>query len=137
MNRRRIFSLSIAAMTLVLAGSARADPPAMVHTAQDLLDLCADQSDAARAACKFYIHGAIQSAQLMRAADSGQQPQPIFCPTDAVGVEQLVATLRSQVSAHPERGGFPAPTVILGGGLKAYPCPKAAATAHPAHRRKR
>ncbi len=136
MSLRRIISLSVPVM-MAVAGSALAAPPSMVHTAQDLLDLCADPGDAARAACKFYIHGAIQSAQLMRAADSGQQPQPIFCPPDAVGVEQLVATLRSQVSAHPERAGFPAPTVILGGGLEAYPCPKAAAPAHTSRRRHR
>ena len=136
MNLRRIVSLLASLGALFLAAPALAAPPAMVHTTQDLLDLCADPGDAAKAACKFYIHAAIQSAQLMRAADSGQEPKPLFCPPDSVGVEQMVATLRGQVSAHPERAGFPAPTVIIGGGLEAYPCPKTTAP-RAAHRRRR
>ena len=122
---------------------AQAAAPSGVHTAQDLFDTCADSAPASKAACDAYVHATIQTAEIVHAADNGGVMTPLFCPAENMGAQDLVAILRVQVAAHPERRAFPAPTVIIGGGIDAYPCPKGNATsaapapAAPAHRKRR
>ena len=109
--------------------------PSGIHTIQDLFDTCADGAPESKAACEAYVHAAIQTAEIVHAADNGGVLTPLFCPAADMGAQDLVAVLRVQVTAHPERRTFPAPTVIIGGGIDAYPCPKgAAAPAAPVHK---
>lgn len=131
---RRLMLRLLAAIALIFAPMAEAAPTG-IHTAQDLFDICADTSPVTQAACDAYVHATLQTAELLRAAAAGGKPVPLFCPGDQMGSQDLVAVLRLQAIAHPERKDFPAPTVILGGGVEAYPCPKAAVTTTaPAHR---
>ncbi len=120
---------------VTFARPAEVAPPSGIHTVQDLFDACADGAAASKAACDAYVHATIQTAEIVHAADNGGVMTPLFCPGDNMGAQDLVAVLRVQVAAHPERRTFPAPTVIIGGGIDAYPCPKgAAAPAAPAHK---
>ncbi len=95
-----------------------------VQTATDLIELCSQKQDATQIACKFYIHGALQAAEMMHAADHGGEFHPLFCPPDSLSTDDFVAALRLQQSVHPERKTFPAATVIVGGAIEAYPCTK-------------
>ena len=114
---------------------AEAAAPSGIHSIQDLFDTCADSAPESKAACEAYVHATIQTAEIVHAADNGGVMTPLFCPGDNMGAQDLMAVLRVQVIAHPERRAFPAPTVIIGGGIDAYPCPKGAATtAAPAHK---
>ncbi len=134
---RLIAGIALIFTPLAFGPIAEAATPGGIHTAQDLFDVCADTSAATQAACDAYVHATLQTAELLRAAAAGGKPTPLFCPGDQMGSQDLVAVLRLQAIAHPERRDFPAPTVILGGGVDAYPCPKAAPTAAaPAHRSK-
>ena len=132
----RLFAgIALTFAPLTFGSMAEAATPSGIHTAQDLFNVCADTSAVTQAACDAYVHATLQTAELLRAAAAGGKPVPLFCPGDQMGSQDLVAVLRLQAIAHPERRDFPAPTVILGGGVEAYPCPKAAATgAAPAHR---
>ena len=100
-----------------------------LQTATDLLNLCGNRIDAAQIACKFYIHGALQAAEMMHAADRGGQFVALFCPNENLSTDDFVAALRKQMTTHPERRTFPAATVIVGGAIEAYPCPKISAAA--------
>ena len=114
---------------------AQAAAPSGIHSIQDLFDTCADSSPVSKAACEAYVHATIQTAEIVHAADNGGVMTPLFCPGENMGAQDLVAVLRVQLVAHPERKTFPAPTVIIGGGIDAYPCPKGAATpSAPAHK---
>ena len=142
MAKRLILRL-LAGFILTFAPVAEAAPPGGVHTIQDLFDLCADDNPTSQAACDAYVHATIQTAEIIHASDAGGKLTPLFCPGDQMGSADLIAVLKIQVAAHPERKDFPAPTVIVGGGIDAYPCPKAstpaAAPAHKAaaHRKRR
>ena len=133
MAKRLILRL-LAGIAMTFAPMAEAAPPSGVYTIQDLFDLCADSAPTSQAACDSYVHAAIQTAEIMRAASNGGKPTPLFCPGEQMVSADLIAVLRLQVTAHPERASFPAPTVIIGGGAEAYPCPGAGAAAAPAHR---
>ncbi len=147
--RAACLALATAALVAFLGGgapgSARAASltGAEVQTATDLLNLCADPSDAAKVGCRFYIHGALQASQMMHAADRGGEFTPMFCPPENLSSDDLVTALRKQVADHQERRTFPAATVIIGGAIEAYPCtkiPSSAATSGPAasrHHRRR
>ncbi len=121
---------------LTFARPAEAAAPSGIHTIQDLFDTCADAAPESKSACEAYVHATIQTAEIVHAADNSGVLTPLFCPAPSMGAQDLVAVLRVQVTAHPERKTFPAPTVIIGGGIDAYPCPKGAATpaAAPAHK---
>ncbi|HEY5412978.1 MAG TPA: Rap1a/Tai family immunity protein [Caulobacteraceae bacterium] len=135
MAKRLILRL-LAGIALTFAPIAEAAPPSGVYTIQDLFDLCADSAPTSQAACDSYVHASIQTAEVLQAAGNGGKLTPLFCPGDQMVSGDLLAVLRLQVTAHPERKTFPAPTVIIAGGAEAYPCPKASApTAAPAHRR--
>jgi hypothetical protein len=139
---KRLLLRLFAGVALTFAPVAWADAPGGIHTAEDLFDTCADKSPSAQAACEAYVHATIQTAEIMHAASNGGKLTPIFCPGDNMGVQDLVAVLRLQVNGHPERKTFPAPTVIIGGGVDAYPCaktPAPAASEHttPPHRSRR
>lgn len=135
MPRRMILRL-LAGVALTFAPLAEAAPPTGVHTIQDLFDTCADQAAASQAVCDTYIHASIQTAELVHASDHGGDLTPLFCPGDNLGPRDLLAELQKQVDAHPERKDWPAPTVIIGGAMDAYPCPHAApAPAHHTSRR--
>jgi len=129
---KRLILRLLAGSILTFAPVAEADAPIGISTAQDLFDTCADKSPAAQAACDAYVHAAIQTAEIIHAADNGGKLEPLFCPGDQMVAQDLVAVLKLQVATHPERASFPAPTLIIGGGIDAYPCPKAAAQAAPA-----
>lgn len=132
---KRLMLRLFCGVALTFAPVAEAAAPSGIHTAQDLFDTCADASPTAKAACDAYVHATIQTAEIMKAASQGGRMTPLFCPGDQMGSQDLVSVLRIQVAAHPERRDFPAPTVIIGGGIDAYPCSKAAGTpAAPAHR---
>lgn len=118
-------------VALVFAPMAEAAPPSNIHSIQDLFDTCADPAATSQAVCDTYIHAAIQTAELVHAADHGGNLTPLFCPNDQLGPRDLLAELQKQVADHPERKDFPAPTVIIGGAIDAYPCPKPPAA--PAH----
>ncbi len=134
MIKRLVLRLVFGA-ALTFAPIAEADAPNGISTAQDLFDTCADTSPLAQAVCDTYVHAAIQTAEIIHGADNGGKMTPLFCPGDNMVAQDLVAILRLQVAAHPERKDFPAPAVIIGGGVDAYPCPKtAAAPAAPAHK---
>lgn len=120
---------------LTLAPPAMAAVPNGIHTIQDLFDTCADSAPASQASCDTYIHAAIQTAELVHAADNGGNLTPLFCPNDQLGPRDLLAELQKQVDLHPERKDFPAPTVIIGGAIDAYPCPKTATA--PRHKARR
>ena len=128
---RRLSLRLLAGIALTLAPVAEAAAPSGIVSAKDLFDTCADQSPAAQAACASYVHATVQTAEIMRAADNGGKLTPLFCPGDQMVAQDLVAVLRIQATAHPERLNFPAATVIIGGSIDAYPCskPTAAATA--------
>ncbi len=126
---KRLLLRLLAGIALTFAPVAWADTPTGIHSAQDLFDTCADKSPTAQAACEAYVHATIQTAEIMHAASEGGKLTPIFCPGDNMGVQDLVAVLRLQVNSHPERKAFPAPTVIIGGGVDAYPCSKASGPA--------
>ena len=121
---KRLLLRLCAGMALAFAPLAWADPPGGIHSAQDLFDTCADKSPSSQAACEAYVHATIQTAEIMHAASNGGRLTPIFCPADNMGVQDLVAVLRLQADGHPERKAFPAPTLIIGGGVEAYPCSK-------------
>jgi hypothetical protein len=133
---KRLLLRLFAGVALTFAPIAEAAPPSGIHTAQDLFDTCADSSPTAQAACNAYVHATIQTAEIMHAASNGGKLTPLFCPADSMGAQDLVAVLRVQADVHPERRNFPAPTVIIGGGIDTYPCPKGAgaSTASPAHK---
>ncbi len=134
MAKRLILRL-LAGFILTFAPVAEAAPPGGVHTIQDLFDLCADDNPTSQAACDAYVHATIQTAEIIHASDAGGKLTPLFCPGDQMGSADLIAVLKIQVAAHPERKDFPAPTVIVGGGIDAYPCPKASTpAAAPAHK---
>ena len=138
---KRVLVRLFAGVVLTFAPVAWADPPGGIHSAQDLFDTCADKSPTAQAACEAYVHATIQTAEIMHAASNGGKLTPIFCPADNMGVQDLVAVLRLQANGNPERKAFPAPTVIIGGGVDAYPCktstPAAASTHATPPRRSR
>ena len=131
---KRLMLRLFVGVALAFAPVAEAAAPSGIHTIQDLFDTCADASDTAKAACDAYVHATIQTAEVMQASAQGGKLTPLFCPGAQMGAQDLVSVLRIQVAAHPERRDFPAPTVIIGGGVDAYPCAKAAAAATPAHR---
>jgi hypothetical protein len=139
MIKRLVLRLAFGA-ALTFAPVAEADAPKGITTAQDLFDTCADPSPISQAVCDTYVHATIQAAEIIHGADNGGKMTPLFCPGDNMVAQDLVAILRLQVAAHPERKDFPAPAVIIGGGVDAYPCPKTAATPAakpgpaPAHR---
>jgi hypothetical protein len=135
MHNRLVKGLLIGA-ALAVAPLAHAAAPAGIHSIQDLFDTCADQASTSQAVCDTYIHASIQTAELVHAADHGGQLSALFCPNDQLGPRDLLAELKKQVAAHPERKDFPAPTVIIGGAMDAYPCPHSAAAPehHPARR---
>ena len=131
---KRLMLRLCAGLALAFAPVAEAAAPSGIHTIQDLFDTCADASDTAKAACDAYVHAAIQTAEVMQASAQGGKLTPLFCPSAQMGAQDLVSVLRIQVAAHPERKDFPAPTVIIGGGIDAYPCPKTGAVpSAPAH----
>jgi hypothetical protein len=123
---RRLTLRVLAGVALVFAPVAEAAPPSGIHTIQDLFDTCSDKAATSQAVCDAYIHASIQTAELVHAADHGGNLTPLFCPSDQLGPRDLLAQLQKQVSDHPERRDFPAPTVIIGGAIDAYPCPKPA-----------
>ncbi len=129
---KRLVLRLCAGVALVFAPVAEAAAPAGIHTAQDLFDTCADTSATAQAACDAYVHATIQTGQILQAEAQGGKLTPLFCPGDNMGTQDLVAVLKVQVAAHPERRDFPAPTVIIGGGIDAYPCTRTAGVAKPA-----
>ena len=132
---RRVLLRLCAGVALVFAPVAEAAPPTGIHTIQDLFDVCADSSAESKAACDAYVHATIQTAEIMRAADNDGKLTPLFCPSDSMTSQDLIAILRLQVASNPERKTFPAPTVIIGGGIEAYPCQKTVAQpATPAHK---
>ena len=132
---RRLSLRLLAGIALTFAPVAEAAAPSAIISAQDLFDTCADQSATAQAACVAYVHATVQTAEIMRAAENGGKLMPLFCPGDRMVAQDLVAVLRIQAAAHPERVNFPASTVIIGGGIDAYPCSKpTAAPAASAHR---
>jgi hypothetical protein len=135
MAKRLVLRL-FAGIALTFAPVAEAAPPSGIHTAQDLFDTCADKTPSSPAACEAYVHATIQTAEIMHAAANGGKLTPLFCPGDNMVVQDLVSVLRIQASGHPERMAFPAPTVIIGGGIDAYPCakPAAAPAATPEHK---
>ncbi len=124
----RLSLLLLAGIALTSAPVAQAAAPSGIISTQDLFDTCADQAPAAQAACSSYVHATIQTAEIIHAADNGGKLTPLFCPGDQMVAQDLVAVLHIQVTAHPERLNFPAPTVIIGGGADAYPCPTPATT---------
>lgn len=126
----------ICGAALTCASVAKAEAPAGIITGQDLFDTCADKSPVAQATCDSYVHAAIQTAEIIHAADNGGKLEPLFCPGDQMVAQDLVAVLKVQAAAHPERANFPAPTLIIGGGIDAYPCPKTKAAAPAAPARK-
>jgi len=133
---RRLIVRGLAGVALTFAPVAEAAAPSGIHSIQDLFDTCSDSASASQAACDAYIHAAIQTAELVHAADHGGNLTPLFCPGDQLGPRDLLVELQKQVALHPERKDFPAPTVIIGGAIDAYPCPKpAAAPAHHSPRR--
>ena len=129
---KRLVVRLLAGSVLTFAPVAEAEVPSGITTAQDLFDTCADRSPTAQAACDSYVHATIQTAEIIHAADNGGKLTPLFCPGDQMVAQDLVAVLKLQVAAHPERKDFPAPTLIIGGGVDAYPCAKTSAAA-PAH----
>ena len=129
-----LLSAALAGAALAAAPLAHAAAPQGIHSIQDLFDTCADPAAASQAACDTYIHASIQTAELVHAADHGGNLTALFCPADQLGPRDLLAELQKQVAAHPERATFPAPTVIIGGAMEAYPCPKPASDAAPAHK---
>ena len=132
---RRLSLRLFAGIALTFAPVAEAAAPSGIISAQDLFDTCADTSPTAQAACDSYVHATIQTAEIIHAADNGGKLTPLFCPSDQMVAQDLVAVLRVQVTAHPERLNFPAPTVIIGGGADAYPCSRPAAnSAAPARK---
>lgn len=134
---KRLLLRLFAGIALTFAPVAEAAPPTGIHTIQDLFDVCSSAGAESKAACDAYVHATIQTAEIVHAADNGGKLTPLFCPAADMGSQDLVAVLRVQVAAHPERQTFPAPTVIIGGGIDAYPCPKAdtaAAAPAPAHK---
>ncbi len=117
----------VLALALVAPGAAAAQGAATnVQSAGDLLDLCADTTDGAQIACKFYVLGALQSAAVMHAADTRQSNTPLYCAGDSTTNGDLLAAIRALVQAHPERRGFPAASVVVGGAMEAYPCKRPA-----------
>ncbi len=135
MIKRVVLSL-IGAAVLSVAGAAEAEAPIGIITAQDLFDTCADKTPTAQAACDSYVHASIQTAEIFHAADNGGKLEPLFCPPDQMVAQDLVAILKVQAAAHPERASFPAPTLIIGGGVDAYPCAKTKAASPAAPARK-
>ncbi len=133
---KRLLPRLFAGVALTFAPVAEAATPTGIHTVQDLFDICADGAATSKAACDAYVHAVIQTAEIMHAADNGGKLTPLFCPSDSMGSQDLVAVLRLQVDANPERKTFPAPTVIIGGGIDAYPCPKTTAQPSAAPARK-
>jgi len=125
---------------LALAALAVAPRPAaaeagVVETASDLLSLCADPSEDTRIACKYFVLGALQSAGVMHAADTGQPRSELYCAADSVTNSDLILAIRNLVTAHPERLNFPAASVVVGGAIEAYPCKHT--PAHPSAARRR
>lgn len=118
--------------------TAPAPPPSSggVPTIQDVLDTCADPSAPAQAACAAYVNATLQTADILSAAAHGGKPTPLFCLKPGMRALDVVAVLKLQIDAHPDRKDYPAPTAIIGGAVDAYPCPKtvAAAPAAPTHR---
>lgn len=126
---------------LALAALAAAPRPAaaeagVVQTAGDLLSLCADPSEDTRIACKYFVIGALQSATVMHAADTGRPQADLYCAADSVTNSDLVLAIRNLVTAHPERLNFPAASVVVGGAMEAYPCKHGPAHGSAARRRK-
>jgi hypothetical protein len=130
----RLVKCSLIGAALAFAPLAHAAPTPGIHSIQDLFDACADPAATSQIACDTYIHASIQTAELVHAADHGGNLTALFCPNDQLGPRDLLAELQKQVSAHPERKTFPAPTVIIGGAMEAYPCPKPASAPAPAHK---
>jgi hypothetical protein len=130
----RLVKYALIGAALAFAPMAHAAAPQGIHSIQDLFDTCADPAATSQTACDTYIHASIQTAELVHAADHGGNLTALFCPNNQLGPRDLLAELQKQVSAHPERGTFPAPTVIIGGAMEAYPCPKPASESAPAHK---
>ncbi len=130
----RLLQRLMIGLALTFAPIAEAAPPSGIHSIQDLFDTCDDPAATSKVACETYVHAAIQTSELVHAADNGGKLTPLFCPNDQLGAADLISVLRTQVAAHPERRSFPAPTVIVGGAVEAYPCPHPTAT--PSHRAK-
>ena len=105
-----------------------------IQSADDLLQVCADPADASAIACKFYVLGALQSAAIMHAADSGRANAPLYCASDTTTTGDLITAVRALVAAHPDRRTYPAASVVVGGAMEAYPCKR---TPAPLHRRRR
>jgi hypothetical protein len=131
---KRLVARLLVGIALVFAPVAEAAAPNGIVTAQDLFDTCADQSPTAQAICDTYVHATIQTAEIVHAADHGGKLEPLFCPGDQMVAQDLVAVLRLQADADPERKNFPAPALIIGGAIDAYPCAKPATPAAPAHK---
>jgi hypothetical protein len=116
----------IAMIAALLAAAPRAmataDADSAIQTGADLMDVCSDASDSSKIACKFYVLGVLQSAAIMRAADTGQTDTPLYCASDATTTGDLIVAIRGLVSAHPDRLQYPAASVVVGGAMEAYPC---------------
>jgi len=132
---KRLILRLFAGVALAFAPAAEAATTDSVPTIQDLLDTCADPSAAAKAACAAYVNATIQTADIMSAVAGGGKQTPMFCLSAGMRPEDLVAVVRIQLTAHPDRKAFPAPTALIGGAVDAFPCAKPAArTPAPAHR---
>jgi hypothetical protein len=146
MYRRITFGAAAAASALAmfLLAMASAPRPALaagangeIQTGKDLLDVCSDPSDSSAIACKFYVLGALQAAAIMHAADTGQTDQPLYCAGNETTTGDLVKAVENLVKAHPERQGYPAASIVVGGAMEAYPCKGAPKSSHQGHHSKR
>jgi hypothetical protein len=101
------------------AGSARA---ASITTA-DLYGICGSKDPASAVACRFYILGAAEAAEVTWL---GVGAKPLFCIANTVTSAELAAGVENDVNSHivshPEIAGVSAIASVVSTLGKLYPC---------------
>ncbi len=103
-------------------------------TTADLYAICGKSDGASQAACKFYVLGAAEGAEISWM--SGQR-RPLFCvPSGVTSITLAHAFIQSaalQSVDRPDVGGVSAVATVLYALEHEYPCERAAETSSPTH----
>jgi hypothetical protein len=114
--KRLIFIL----MCLVLAYPAKAQNPEL--TAQNLYDMCSDNSQHAKTLCETWIYGFARGMQFSEQVQKSKHLSPVTCLSEKLTGEQARLIIEKYMRDHPERLHFPA-AIIAGFALDfAFPC---------------
>ena len=121
-------------LALILALMASNSAVADELTAGDLYSFCNANDEMTKAACRFYILGAVQGISLGSGSimdSSGRfvaKAKTHFCIPDDMPQSQMVAvfqrTMQPLAQAYPQDLKLPAISVLAAAMARAFPCPK-------------